>query len=66
MQQEMNMTDDITKGKLNQIKGRATEKAGKLAGDSSREIKGMTEQIAGKIQEEYGKAKREIKKTLDD
>jgi len=26
----------------------------------------MTEQIAGKIQEEYGKAKREIKKTLDD
>ena len=60
------MDDNITKGKLTQIKGKAMEESGKVTGDITEEIIGQAEQAAGKIQEEYGKAKRDIKKALED
>jgi uncharacterized protein YjbJ (UPF0337 family) len=57
------MGNDITKGKLNQIKGTAREKSGKLTGNKSQEIRGKTENAVGKVQEQIGKVKRTIKKT---
>ena len=60
------MADNITKGKLTQIKGTAREESAKVTGNKSEEIKGKAEQAAGKIQEQYGKAKRNIKKAMGD
>ena len=58
------MANDITKGQLNQIKGKAKEKMGKLTGNTSQEIKGKAQNAGGKLQEQYGKAKRDIKKAI--
>jgi uncharacterized protein YjbJ (UPF0337 family) len=60
------MDDNITKGKLTQIKGKAREESAIVTGDISEEIIGQAEQVAGKIQEEYGKAERDIKKAIED
>ena len=60
------MADDIKKGKLNQIKGKAKEADGKLTGSKTQEIKGKAQNTAGKIQEHYGKTKRDIKKAIED
>ncbi len=60
------MTNDITEGKLNQIKGKAKEKSGKVTGDKPMEIRGKVEHAAGKVQENYGKAKRNIKREIED
>jgi len=37
-----------------------------LTGNKSQEIKGKAENTAGKIQEQFGKAKRNIKKVVAD
>ena len=60
------MADNITKGKSKQFKGKAREAFGKLTGKKTQEIKGKAEQAAGKVQEQYGKAKRSIKKAIGD
>jgi uncharacterized protein YjbJ (UPF0337 family) len=60
------MADNVTKGKLNQIKGKAREESGKVTGNKSEEIKGKAKNAAGKVQEQYGKAKRNIKKAIGD
>ena len=52
----------MTKGKLNQIKGRAREESGKVTGNKSGQIRGKAEQAAGIVQEQFGKVKRNIKK----
>jgi uncharacterized protein YjbJ (UPF0337 family) len=38
------------------------EEAGKLTGNKTQEIKGKVENAAGKVQEQYGNAKIDIKK----
>jgi uncharacterized protein YjbJ (UPF0337 family) len=45
------MIDDIKKGKLNQIKGKAEEASGKLTGNKTQEIKGKVQNTAGKVKE---------------
>ena len=60
------MTDNVTEGKLNQIKGKAREESGKVTGNKSEQIKGKAEQAAGKVQEQFGNAKRNIKKAIGD
>jgi len=60
------MTNEITEGKLKQIKGKAREESGKLTGDIPQEIRGKAERAAGKAQEQYGKAKRNLKKAIED
>lgn len=60
------MVDDIKKGQLNQIKGKAREEAAKLTGNKTQEIKGKVENATGKIQEQFGKAKKDIKKAMKD
>ncbi len=56
------MADNITHGKLNQIKGKAQEESGKITGNNSEQIKGKANQAYGKLQEEYGEAKKHLKK----
>jgi uncharacterized protein YjbJ (UPF0337 family) len=60
------MADDIKKGKLKQIKGKAREESGKVTGNKPEELRGAAENAAGKIQEQYGKAKMNIKKAIGD
>lgn len=54
------MNKEITQGKVKQAEGKMKEAAGKLSGDESRELEGQAENIAGIIQEEYGKVKQSI------
>ena len=58
------MAEDIKKGKLKQIKGKAREEAGKLTGNKTREIKGKEEQSAGKVQEQYGEKDQKSNRKL--
>ena len=60
------MGDNIKKGKLVQIKGKAREESGKVTGNISEQIRGQAEQASGKVQEQFGKAKRNIKKAIGD
>jgi len=60
------MTNEITEGKLKQIKGKAREDSGKLTGNKSQEIRGKAEGAARKAQEQYGKAKRNLKNAIED
>ena len=60
------MDDNVTKGKLTQLRGKAREESGKVTGDLTKEIIGQAEQAAGKIQEEFGKAERDVNKALKD
>ena len=60
------IADDIKKGQLNQIKGKAREKVGKSTGNKTQEIKGKIENAAGIIQEQFGKTKKDIKKAIKD
>ncbi len=55
------MDRDIVKGKALQSKGKLKEEFGKATGDISMEIEGAAEQMAGQMQEGYGKVKRSIK-----
>jgi uncharacterized protein YjbJ (UPF0337 family) len=60
------MNDNITKGKLVQIKGKARVESAKVTGNISEQIRGQAEQASGKVQEQFGKAKRNIKKAIGD
>jgi uncharacterized protein YjbJ (UPF0337 family) len=51
---------------VKKVKGKVKEEVGKATGDKSMEIRGKTGQMAGKGQEQYGKAKRNIKKAIGD
>jgi uncharacterized protein YjbJ (UPF0337 family) len=65
VQREVCMANDITKGKSKQIKGRSRVAFGKLTGKKGQQIKGKAERAAGEVQEQYGKAKRNIGTLVD-
>lgn len=48
--------EDITAGKIKQVRGKANDIAGALTGNTSRQIKGKFQQAAGKAQAAIGKA----------
>lgn len=54
------------KGKWAQLKGKAKEKWGELTNDDLDVIEGKRDQLAGKIQERYGRSKEEAEKEVDD
>lgn len=58
------MADNITEGKVKQLKSKAREEVGKLTGNKTQETKGKAENAAGKLQEQFGKAKKSIKKAI--
>ena len=47
--------EDITAGKVKQIKGKANDIVGAVTGDTKRQIKGKVQMAAGKVQEKIGK-----------
>ncbi len=49
-------------GKMHRIKGRIKAFAGKIVGNRNLETEGKDENLAGKVQEKIGKAKKIIKK----
>jgi len=48
--------EDVTAGKIKQIKGRANASIGAIKGDTARELKGKVQRVVGKAQEAFGHA----------
>jgi uncharacterized protein YjbJ (UPF0337 family) len=51
------MTEDRTRGELDQTKGVIKEKVGKITGDRSTEVSGKVDQAKGKLEKKIGEAK---------
>ena len=50
-------------GKIDEIKGKAEQGAGRVSGNSRLEAEGVIDEVKGKLKEAYGAAKDAIKKT---
>ena len=59
------METDTLIGKWKQMKGRAKQQWGKLTDDDLDRIEGSRDELAGLIQERYGKSREEAKKEVD-
>ena len=53
-------TKNRIRGKIRQAKGKAKEKAGKLARDTRLEAEGLDDQVAGTIQNVGGKIQKKL------
>ena len=60
------MNSDQLKGKWKEMSGKAKAKWGDLTDDDLKEAEGNREQLAGKIQQRYGKSKEEAEREVDD
>ena len=60
------MNKDEFKGKANQLKGRAKEKAGELTDDPELQGEGLADQAKGKVQEGLGAAKRKLSEGIEE
>ncbi len=60
------MNKDIFEGKWKQVKGDVQKRWGKLTNDSLDEIDGDREKLIGKIQENYGIARDEAEKQINE
>jgi uncharacterized protein YjbJ (UPF0337 family) len=59
------MDKDRVKGKAEDIKGRAKRQVGEWTGDKKTQTEGAAEQVKGKIQNAWGKAKDAGRDVLD-
>ena len=59
------MNWDQIQGKWTEIKGKAREQWGELTDDDLTEAKGQREQLVGKIQQRYGKAREVAEREVD-
>ncbi len=59
------MKTDTLIGKWKQMKGRAKQQWGKLTDDDLDRIEGSRDELAGLIQERYGKSREEAEKEVD-
>lgn len=62
----MDMNKDIASGKWRQMVGKAKEKWGKLTDDELTRIEGNADQLAGLVQERYGRTREQAKKEVDE
>jgi uncharacterized protein YjbJ (UPF0337 family) len=60
------MNKDELKGKVNQAKGTAKQKAGELTDDPELQAKGAAERAGGKVQEGFGAAKRKVSEAIEE
>lgn len=51
------MNKDRAKGTIDEVLGSAKRKAGKLTGDTQLEIQGMAQEVKGRVENAWGKAK---------
>lgn len=62
----MALNKDIAAGKWHQFAGKAKAKWGKLTDDELTRVEGNAEQLAGLVQERYGRTREQAKKEVDD
>ncbi len=55
------MNKDRAKGTIDELVGSAKRKAGELTGDTELQIEGMAQQVKGKVENVWGKAKDVVK-----
>ena len=60
------MNKDELKGKANQFKGKAKEKAGELTDNPELQGEGLADRAKGTVQEGFGKAKRKVSESLEE
>ena len=48
--------EDVTAGKIKQIKGKANDTIGAITGNTTQQVKGKVQKAVGKLQETIGKA----------
>ncbi len=60
------MNNDIIAGKWKQLTGKAKTAWGKLTDDELTQTQGNAEQLAGLVQERYGKTREEARKEVQD
>lgn len=60
------MNRDQVEGNWKQLKGRARQKWGDLTDDQLDRSRGRREELAGQLQETYGKSKEEAEREVDD
>ena len=58
------MNNDILGGNWKQLKGKITEKWGKLTDDDLQVVAGRRDQLIGRIQERYGIARDEAERQM--
>jgi uncharacterized protein YjbJ (UPF0337 family) len=54
------MNKDRVKGAVDAIAGRAKQKTGKLTGNTPLQVKGIAQQIKGKLESAWGRAKNAV------
>lgn len=59
------MNKDQVKGRVEDVKGKIKETAGKAVGNDRLAAEGQVDQVAGKTQAKVGDAKESVKKTID-
>ena len=59
------MNSDQFEGKWKQIKGEFKKKYGEITNDEYTEAEGNFDKLAGKVQERYGKSKKDLKNEID-
>jgi uncharacterized protein YjbJ (UPF0337 family) len=57
------MNKDRVKGTLDEMVGSAKRKAGDLTEDTQLQVEGMTQQVKGKIENAWGKAKDAVRES---
>ncbi len=57
------MNRDRVKGTIDEMVGSAKQTAGKLTGDTPLQVKGMAQQVKGKLENTLGKAKDAVRET---
>jgi uncharacterized protein YjbJ (UPF0337 family) len=55
------MNTDQIKGRIEQAKGKVTELAGKATHNNKLKVEGAADQVAGKVQADFGDAKQAVK-----
>lgn len=60
------MNEDTIKGQWKQLKGKAKEAWGDLTDDELTRVEGNAEQLAGLVQERYGRTREEAEREVND
>ena len=60
------MNWDQVKGKWTELQGQARQRWGELTDDDIAEARGDREELAGKIQQRYGKTREEAQREVDE
>ena len=60
------MNEDELKGKMHQVKGRAKQAAGDIAGNEELHDEGVADEAGGQVREGVGKARRKVGEAIED